>query len=110
MKCVIPDKDMVHILYCKQFSESYRIGSTALWRYTCKLFTHLIQTCVLCTQHRSGNYHKVIGKSIIEVMIDLGAMKVYESQASLSGVKLLFEAIGWPERIFQPPLIIPNNS
>ncbi|CAH0056401.1 unnamed protein product [Clonostachys solani] len=89
----IPDKDVIHSLYCKPLSESSQIGRTELWRYTCKLLTQFIQTYCLCTHHRVQNHNQVISKSIIEVTIDLGAMKDYESQIALSGVKLLFEAI-----------------
>ncbi|CAG9989664.1 unnamed protein product [Clonostachys byssicola] len=89
----MPDKDVIHDLYCEQLSGSDQIGRTGLWRYTCKLLTQFMKACAFCAHHCSGVHDHVIGKSIIEVMIDLGAMKDYESQTSLSGVKLLFEDV-----------------
>ncbi|CAH0030040.1 unnamed protein product [Clonostachys rhizophaga] len=88
----IPDKDIIHSLYWKPLSESGQIGRTELWSYMCKLLTRFIHARTLCTWHCYGNHDQVIGKSIIEVMIDLGAMEDYESQVALPGVKLLFEA------------------
>jgi ankyrin repeat protein len=89
----IPDKSVIHSLYCKPPSESSQIDSTESWKFTCRLLAQCIQSCVRCTQHIVTKHNQVIGKSIIEVMMDLGAMKDYESLVGLSGVKLLFEAV-----------------
>ncbi|VUC35566.1 unnamed protein product [Clonostachys rosea] len=89
----IPDKDVIRALYCKPPSESGEQGKAELWEYGCNLISRLIQTCARCSHHRPEMHGHVVGDSMIEVFMDLGAMKDYEREVALSGVKILFESV-----------------